>query len=188
MSRLDKFKHFELNWKEKNATPTAALLAFTADERCWSFAIFFNSLFCWSFWNYLKWIANCVSGGCCRCPRPSGRSSIHLSIYLSSWRHLLRLSETFYRNFADVVVVVVVAVAVAVGFVFDLYQVYKIRITWLKYLQQQYIDFVSQMTKLLPKKYFKKGINAHYVRLTDILRLNNLASRKLLEIGFMKKI
>lgn len=59
------------------------------------------------------------------------------------------------------VLVVVAAVAVAVGFVFDLYQVYKIRITWLKYLQQQYIDFVSQMTKLLPKNYFKKGINSH---------------------------
>lgn len=56
---------------------------------------------------------------------------------------------------------VLVVAAVAVGFVFDLYQVYKIRITWLKYLQQQYIDFVSQMTKLLLKKYFKKGINAH---------------------------
>lgn len=40
---------------------------------------FFNSLFCWSFWNYLKWIANCVSSGCC--PHPSDRSSIHLSIY-----------------------------------------------------------------------------------------------------------
>lgn len=162
MSRLDKFKHFELNWKEKNATPTTALLAFTADERCWSFAIFFfNSLFCWSFWNYLKWIANCVSSGCFVVVpvRPSVRSSIHLSIHLSSWRHLLRLSETLYRNFADVVVLVVAAVAV--GFVFDLYQVYKIRITWLKYLQQQYIDFVSQMTKLLPKNYFKKGINAH---------------------------